>query len=312
VFRAVICSLPSKATGLLSLYSGYQGIVQRAQLYNLRGCEFGHLFCVSEAGLVTAIRFYKVPKETTGHTGKIWTANGTLLGSVAFASETASGWQQANFATAIPVSAGQDYILTVNSPASNGYRARAQNPPAQPFVNGPLSSVFTQGYGIYSPSPGTAPSISNQSDELYFRDLVFVPTALRSTTVGVRLDLPSPLGLLRPVASPPADTYPTSVAVALSRTTGDSIRYTLDGSDPTAAATLYTAPFTLTQNTTLRARVFLGSDPGPDLVADYVLQTAAPVLSPPAGNYPNSVTISASSATPGATLRFVRLRVGQP
>jgi hypothetical protein len=34
------------------------------------------------------------------------------------------------------------------------------------------------------------------------------------------------------------------------------IRYTTDGTEPTAAATLYAAPITLTANTTLKAKAF--------------------------------------------------------
>ena len=50
------------------------------------------------------------------------------------------------------------------------------------------------------------------------------------------------------------DTYFTSATVALSTTTaGASIYYTLDGTEPTDASTLYSSPITLTETTTLKA-----------------------------------------------------------
>lgn len=39
----------------------------------------------------------------------------------------------------------------------------------------------------------------------------------------------------------------------MSAESGAEIRYTLDGSNPTASSTLYSAPFTLSETTTVRA-----------------------------------------------------------
>lgn len=57
-----------------------------------------------------------------------------------------------------------------------------------------------------------------------------------------------------PTFSPSNGTFSTSVEVTLSTvTSGASIYYTLDGSTPDATDTLYTAPFTLTESTTVKA-----------------------------------------------------------
>src|SRR5450759_801403 len=68
------------------------------------------------AGAVTGVRFYKAAANTGTHTGNLWTSTGTLLGSVTFTNETASGWQQANFATPIAIAANTTYVVSYYAP----------------------------------------------------------------------------------------------------------------------------------------------------------------------------------------------------
>ena len=49
------------------------------------------------------IRFYKAAANTGTHIGNLWTASGQLLASATFTNETASGWQQVNFASPVPI-----------------------------------------------------------------------------------------------------------------------------------------------------------------------------------------------------------------
>src|SRR4029077_9138631 len=60
--------------------------------------ELGVRFRSDVAGFITGIRFYKGTQNTGLHTGKLYTATGTVLASATFTSETASGWQQVTFA----------------------------------------------------------------------------------------------------------------------------------------------------------------------------------------------------------------------
>jgi hypothetical protein len=62
---------------------------------------------------------------------------------------------------------------------------------------------------------------------------------------------------LTPTISPATGTYTTAQAVTLSiAESGVSLRYTTDGSDPTASSTLYTATFQVSTGTTVKARTF--------------------------------------------------------
>jgi beta-glucanase (GH16 family) len=65
--------------------------------------ELGTLFQSSASGQITALRCWKDSNETGIHTGHIWDASGALLTSVTFLGETASGWQQQNLATPLPI-----------------------------------------------------------------------------------------------------------------------------------------------------------------------------------------------------------------
>ena len=56
-------------------------------------------------GEVLGVRFFKGTGNTGTHTGRLWTSTGTLLATVTFTNETASGWQQANLPNPVPISA---------------------------------------------------------------------------------------------------------------------------------------------------------------------------------------------------------------
>ena len=78
--------------------------------------ELGVKFQVSTAGKATGVRFYKGATNTGTHVGNLWSAAGALLASVTFANETASGWQQALFATPVTPYPGDDSISSPTTP----------------------------------------------------------------------------------------------------------------------------------------------------------------------------------------------------
>lgn len=113
-----------------------------------------------------------------------------------------------------------------------------------------------------------------------------------------------------PTFSPFGGTYTTVQSVTLTTPTpGASIRYTTDGSTPTATiGTLYTAPIAINNSATVKA-VAYASGMTNSLVstATYTLNlpaTSAPVFSVPAGNYASAQTVSLTSVTPGTSIRY--------
>jgi WD40 repeat protein len=71
------------------------------------------------SGVITGIRFYKGTTNTGTHVGALWTSTGTKLAEVTFINETASGWQQANFATPVAIAANTVYVASYLAPNGN-------------------------------------------------------------------------------------------------------------------------------------------------------------------------------------------------
>jgi hypothetical protein len=138
--------------------------------------ELGLKFTSDVAGTITGVRFYKGPKNTGTHTGHLWTTSGTLLATVTFSNETASGWQQANFATPVAIAAATTYIVSYYAPNSqysgdNGYftSTGVNNPPLHALANSTSSNGIYK-YGTTSGFPNQTYKASN-----YWVDVVFVP-----------------------------------------------------------------------------------------------------------------------------------------
>ena len=135
--------------------------------------ELGLRFDSNIAGYVTGVRFYKSSENTGSHTGYLWTTTGALLGSVTFTNESASGWQQANFATPIPINANTMYVISYWSPA--GYYADDAGYFATSGVTNEM--LYAPVDGQYGPNGayGTSncfPTTSNGSSN-YWVDVVF-------------------------------------------------------------------------------------------------------------------------------------------
>jgi alpha-tubulin suppressor-like RCC1 family protein len=108
--------------------------------------------------------------------------------------------------------------------------------------------------------------------------------------------------------SPPGGTYSTVQQVSLLAATGATIRYTIDGSEPTFRSPVYNASLTLDTPTTVKAKAFKADwTPSPTASGDYVIDlgtVATPRSSPSAGTYATEQAVSLTSATPGATIHY--------
>ncbi|MFN0145376.1 MAG: Ig-like domain-containing protein [Dehalococcoidia bacterium] len=182
------------------------------------------------AGFISGIRFYKAAVNTGVHTGKLWTAAGVELGSVTFTGETASGWQQATFATPIAIAANTTYIASYIAPAgrysvaNQGFaNAGVDAPPLRALQNG-----VDGGNGVYAYSASHVFPSNTYQSENYWVDVVFVTSSGPDTT-------------------PPTVTAIAPAAGATNVTTTAAVTATF--SEPMDAATISTSTFELRQGT---------------------------------------------------------------
>ena len=139
-----------------------------------RAVEVGVRFRSTVNGYVTGVRFYKGEGNVGRHIGSLWASNGTRLASAEFRVETESGWQEVEFRTPVPITAGALYTASYHAP--NGHMPVQQNYFAsQDLVSGPLVAPRTQGLtgnGVYRYGASGFPTDSFQSSN-YWVDVSF-------------------------------------------------------------------------------------------------------------------------------------------
>ncbi len=135
--------------------------------------ELGMQFTSDVAGSVTGITFYKGPQNTGTHVGHLWTASGTLLATVTFSGETASGWQTATLSSPVSISANTTYVVSYYAPngnySANGayFTSAADNPPLHGLVSAP-----GQYNGVYAYGASQFPSRTYNATN-YWVDVIF-------------------------------------------------------------------------------------------------------------------------------------------
>ena len=91
-----------------------------------------------------------------------------------------------------------------------------------------------------------------------------------------------PETLAAPVIEPAGGSYPSAQTVTLSTSTDDVIvRYTLDGSEPTEASAVYSAPLTISSSAVLRARAYSPRtevEPSQVASAAYIIDVSPPTI----------------------------------
>lgn len=154
--------------------------------------DLGVKFQSSVPGSITAIRFYRGAASGTGpFVGKLWSADGTLLGTTPNYTMETSGWQEVNFTEPIPIAPNTTYVASYFAPIG-GY-AYESGWFGTPVVSGPLTAletgpgnsngVFRLGGGF----PNQGPGGSN-----YWVDVLFEPGNPDTEAPTIEARVPAP------------------------------------------------------------------------------------------------------------------------
>ena len=110
-----------------------------------------------------------------------------------------------------------------------------------------------------------------------------------------------------PTFNPAAGTYGAAQSVTISTTTGGaSIRYTTNGTTPNSTVgTVYSSAVSITANTTLQAIAYETGYTNSSVASGvYTIQCAAPTFNPAAGAYGPAQSVTISTTTGGASIRY--------
>ena len=116
--------------------------------------------------------------STTGtHTATLWTSEGTPLATATFTGETASGWQQVNFATPVAIAANTVYLVSYHTAVGN-YAYTWNYFTSAGRDNGPLHALRSSdsgGNGVYQYDSSIVFPDSTFKSTNYWVDVVVVP-----------------------------------------------------------------------------------------------------------------------------------------
>ena len=280
---------------------------------DVNAVEVGVRFRSDVAGFITGIRFHKQSLNTGTHVGRLWSnSGGAPLAEVTFTSESASGWQEASFASPVAISANTTYLASYHTSAGhysfNGvyFTSPTDNPPLHALQNG-----VDGANGVYRYGPGGTFPTDTYNAGNYWVDVVFSTEATDTTPPTVSSVTPASGATGVPTASNLTVTF--SEPIDPSTITGStfelkqgaslvaaSVSYdagtrtaTLDPTGPLANSTSYTA-------TVKGGAAGVKDSAGNPLAADYswTFTTAAPPPPPPDEGPGGPILVATSAADP--------------
>ena len=220
-----------------------------------------------------------------------------------------TGWQSSVTGTEIYTITGQvAFNQPVFSPAGGTY-----GNPIQVTIAAPIPADAT----VYYTTDGSIPSALNGNE---YSGAINVNQTLILKAVAVK-NAWTPSGVQTaeyefqaapPAFTPPGGWYENAQNVVLSTaTTGASIRYTTDGTIPTASnGVVYTNPIPVSVNQDIKAYTLKAGYLDSEVISQtYAIGSYVPVVATPefsviGGTYPTSQSVAITVSTPGATIRY--------
>lgn len=178
------------------------------------------------------------------------------------------------------------YILPLNINSVNVYDAGTNLQTETIPLNGQGKYIFKQGADL----------------------IVLFQNTNQANSMGLQvIHLNQSTRVAAPTANPASGSFAGSIEVALStNTSGAEIYYTIDGSIPTTASTLYTGPIKVSEDTIIKAIAVKT-----DMKNSYIMtasffktQAAAPTATPSAGTVASGIQVVLTTTTTGADIYY--------
>jgi hypothetical protein len=146
--------------------------------------ELGVKFQSDIVGYVAGVRFYKSANNTGTHVANLWSNAGSLLATITFTGESASGWQTARFSTPVAINADTTYVASYHT--NVGHYAGDNNYFSSGGVDSgtlhALADGADGGNGVYRYSANSAFPNSTYQASNYWVDVIFTTTTSADTT----------------------------------------------------------------------------------------------------------------------------------
>jgi hypothetical protein len=265
--------------------------------------ELGVKIRTTAPGSITGIRFYKSPNNLGTHTGSLWSAGGQRLATGTFTDETASGWQQMNFATPVPVKANTTYIASYYAP-KGGYSYDGSYFTAKAAGLAPLTALKSGtdgGNGLYHYGSGGGFPDQATGGTNYWVDAVLDTATASTAPPAVTTKSPTSAAVNVPITTPVTATFNEAVDQGtLAMTVKDAAGASVPGTVTMAASNsaTFTPSTDLALNTTYTVSV-QADDLWGNHMADPVGWTFTTSASPPSVSCP--CTLWPTSTVPATT-----------
>jgi hypothetical protein len=272
--------------------------------------ELGFKFRSDNSGYITGLRFYKGAGNIGPHVGHLWSSSGSILATATFTNETASGWQQIDFASPVAISANTTYVASYSAPAghysySSAYFGSSGTDAAPLHA---LSNAAGGGNGIYGAGPsGTFPTNSFNATN-YWMDVVFanslIPVVIAQSPITNATQISTTAPILSATFSKPVQ--PATIAfslVSLSGAVATTVNYNSTTNTATWLPTVALSPLTTYTATLSGAQDYAGNT-----IANlsWSFSTATADTTPPmvAGKSPPANAAGVSGSSPNISVTF--------
>ncbi|MCE1175265.1 MAG: DUF4082 domain-containing protein, partial [Propionibacteriales bacterium] len=171
-----LTAVPAQAATPRSLFTITDRPVTGA-VASSKTANVGVRFSTTSSGVITAVKFYRGPRQTKSYVASVWSSKSKRLAKVTFRASTTVGWQTAMLSKPVKVKAKTTYFVSYL--ATGGH---------YPVTKGAFAHSFSHD-GITIPKAGGRYTTSRSSKRPthstktnYFVDVVFVPNSSAITT----------------------------------------------------------------------------------------------------------------------------------